>query len=226
MKRRISVYLESSLLEQLEKVATRQKLTKSVSSSPRSLRFSPPTLPIDSRLPSRDVSIVSPASPNVLNVTWLLLPRRLLSSSGSGSPPRRRLPPALMRLPKPKAESDTEPSSRPSVGGSRRGIVSFKKYRKTCRRSKVIIRDRSQTDCDPDRRDSAARRAAPAIWVNIPSAIQAVWLEPTVTPQGVLHPPHGGIHIRPTSTLGGLEDQLGQQTPNVVAPAASDAYGA
>ena len=30
MKRRISVYLELSLLEQLEKVATRQKLTKSV----------------------------------------------------------------------------------------------------------------------------------------------------------------------------------------------------
>ena len=30
MKRRISVFLESNLLEQLEKVATRQKLTKSV----------------------------------------------------------------------------------------------------------------------------------------------------------------------------------------------------
>ena len=149
MKRRISVYLESSLLEQLEKVATRQKLTKSVSSSPRSLRFSPPTLPIDSRLPSRDVSIVLPASPNVLSITWLLLPRRLLSSSGSGSPPRRRHPQALIRRPKPKAESDTEPSSRPSVGDSRRAIVSFKKYRKMLGRNKVAIRDRRQTDCDP-----------------------------------------------------------------------------
>ena len=84
MKRRISIFLELSLLEQLEKVATRQKLTKSVVIESAVASFLSPTLPIDSRQPSRDVSIVSLASPNVLSATWLSQRRRLLCSSGSG----------------------------------------------------------------------------------------------------------------------------------------------
>jgi len=148
VKRRISVYLELSLLEQLEKVATRQKLTKSVV------------------IESAVASFLSPDSADRLEAAFARRLDRLSRQSERlernlaiaaetlalfvrfWSPPRRRLPPALIRRPKPKAESDTEPSFRPSVGDSRRAIVSFKKYRKTFRRNREAIRHRSQTDCD------------------------------------------------------------------------------
>jgi len=161
VKRWISVYLELSLLEQLEKVATRQKLTKSVV------------------IESAVASFLSPDSADRLEAAFA---RRLDRLSRQSERLERNLAIAAETLalfvrfwltttpPSPagadaaaqaKAESDTEPSSKPLVDDSRGAIVSFKKYRKTCRRNKVIIPDRSETDCDPNsaRQDGTPRRS-------------------------------------------------------------------
>jgi hypothetical protein len=119
VKRRISVYLESSLLEQLEKVATRQKLTKSVV------------------IESAVASFLSPDSADRLEAAFA---RRLDRLSRQSERLERNLAIAAETLALfVRFWLTTTPHSR-------KAIVSFKKYRKTCRRNKVTIPHRSQTD--------------------------------------------------------------------------------